>query len=68
MQGEKLSANDSAADEFVSSFAKSVSIEKLCPDQIFNCDETGLYFRLLPEKTLAASFEKSAKGQKKSKD
>ena len=66
--GEKLSADNSAADEFVSSFAKWVTAEKLCPDRIFNCDETGLNFRLLPEKTLAASFEKSADGRKKSKD
>ena len=37
-------------------------------DQIFNCDETGLNFGLLPAKTLARSFEKSADGRKKSKD
>ena len=36
--------------------------------QIFNCDETGLNFRLLPDKTLAASFEKSADGRKLSKE
>ena len=32
-----------------------------------NCDETGLQFRLLPGKTLAA-FEKSADGRKEVKD
>ncbi len=37
-------------------------------DQIFNCDETGLNFRLLPESTLAPFFEKSADGRKKSKE
>lgn len=37
-------------------------------NQIFNCDETGLNFRLLPDSTLAAGFEKSAAGRKKSKD
>ena len=37
-------------------------------NQVFNCDETGLNFRLLPRVTLAASFEKSAAGRKKSKD
>ena len=31
-------------------------------------DETGLNFRLLPEKTLAASFERSVDGRKKSKE
>ena len=65
-QGEKLSADSDAAVEFTKSFpefAKSYSL-----DQIFNCDETGLNFRLLPTKTLAQSFEKSADGRKKSKD
>ena len=36
--------------------------------QNFNCDETGLYYRLLPHNTLAGSFEKRADGRKKSKD
>ena len=36
--------------------------------QIFNGDETGLYFRLLPDVTLAASFEKTADRRKKTKD
>ena len=65
-QGEKLSADSDAAVEFTKSFpefAKGYSL-----DQIFNCDETGLNFRLLPTKTLAQSFEKSADGRKKSKD
>ena len=33
-----------------------------------NCDETGLNFRLLPDATLAGSFEKTASGRKKSKE
>ena len=37
-------------------------------NQVFNCDETGLNFRLMPNVTLAASFEKSAAGRKKSKE
>ena len=57
-----------AADEFVSSFSTFVKGEKFSMHQIFNCDETGLYYRLLPDKTLAASFEKSADSRKKSKD
>ncbi len=50
------------------SFSKFVKDQKLSMDQVFNCDETGLYFRLLPVQTLVASFEKSAEGRKKSKD
>ena len=68
IHGEKLSSDKKAADEFVSSFSKFVKDQNFSLDQVFNCDETGLYFRLLPEQTLAASFEKSAEGRKKSKD
>ena len=57
VHGEKLSSDKEAADEFVSSFSKD---QKFSMDQIFNCDETGLYFRLLPQQTLAASFEKTS--------
>ena len=35
---------------------------------MFNCDKTGFNFRLLPENTLAASFERSANGRKASKE
>ena len=37
-------------------------------EQLFNCDETGLQFRLLPHKTLAHAFEKRAKGRNKSEN
>ena len=35
---------------------------------MFNCDESGLYYKLLPEKSLAAQFEKSADGRKTHKE
>ena len=37
-------------------------------NQIFNADETGLCYRLLPQKTLAHANEKKADGMKKAKD
>ena len=40
-------------------------IESYSLDQVFNSDETGLYYRLLPQETLASVFEKRADGQKK---
>ena len=42
--------------------------QQLSLNQVFNCDETGLYWRLLPQKTLAGSYEKTAKNFKKPKD
>ena len=68
LQGEKLSADTEAAKEFVPSFNKYIKEKSLSLDQIFNADETGLCFRLLPDKTLAGAFEKSASNRKKSKD
>ena len=68
LQGEKLSADKVASDNFIASFAEFIEQHHLTLNQIFNCDETGLNFRLLPDKTLASSFEKSADGRKKSKE
>ena len=36
--------------------------------QVFNCDETGVYWKLMTNKTLVSSREKEEKGFKKPKD
>ena len=63
--GEKLSADSSAANKFINEF--SVITEGYSKHQIFNCDETGLYFRMLPGHTLA-SVNDRPDGTKKAKD
>ena len=68
IEGEKLSADKEAAGSFVVSFSQFIKEKSLSLHQIFNSDETGLYFRLLPDVTLDASFEKTADGRKKTKD
>lgn len=68
VQGEKLSGDNEQAEQFKVSFRKLVKEKNFTLHQIFNCDETGLNFRLLPDCTLAAGFEKSVAGRKKSKD
>lgn len=68
IQGEKLSGNIAAAEEFCNEFNRFVTEENLLPDQIFNVDETGLYWKCLPTTTLAAENEKNAPGYKASKD
>ena len=68
LQGEKLNANTDAAKKFILELKKVCKKQDLSLNQIFNCDETGLIFRLLPQSTLASSFEKSAAGRKKSKE
>ena len=44
LQGEKLSADKPAADHFVTSFRTFVEDNQYTLNQIFNCDETGLYY------------------------
>ena len=59
-----MSADAPAADLFVSSFQHFIHDGGYCLDQVFNCDETGLYYKLLPEKSLVTHLEKSADGRK----
>ncbi len=68
LQGETLSADNNAAEEFKAYFQEYVEENNLTLSQIFNCDETGLYWRLLPNKTLADASEKTAKNFKSPKD
>ncbi|XP_062499058.1 jerky protein homolog-like [Corticium candelabrum] len=68
MQGESLSANPQSAEAFKLSLHKYIEDHKLSIHQIFNCDETGLCWRLLPNKTLADGSEKAAKNCKSPKD
>ena len=44
-----------------------IESSQLSLSQLFNCDETGLYWRLLPRKTLAGGYENAAHDFKKPK-
>ena len=66
--GEKESADRPEADDFVTTFRQFVKDENLTSEMLFNCDETGLNFRLLPRKTLATAAEKNVSGTKLSKE
>lgn len=57
ISGEKLSADVEAANVFSVQFQEIVQRNKLLPCQVYNIDETGLNFKMLPNKTLAASNE-----------
>ena len=63
--GEKLSADSPSAEQFVNVF--SAMTEGYSNDQLFNCDETGRYFKMLPGHTLASVHNRSD-GTKKAKD
>ena len=66
IQGEQASSDIISACDF--QFHFNSVIEGYSPHHIFNCDETGLQYRLLPRKTLASLFEKTAEGRKKAKE
>lgn len=66
--GESLSADESAVERFKAELFALLDKEGIIGDQIYNCDETGLNYKLLPSKTLASKKEASAPGYKKSKE
>ena len=66
--GEKLSADTAAIDPFIQSLKAKIQEMGLTEEQIYNADETALYYRLLPDITYVAASEKNAPGHKKSKE
>ncbi|XP_032880836.1 jerky protein homolog-like isoform X2 [Amblyraja radiata] len=66
--GVKASAAYDAAERYIDEFAKMVSDEKLSPEQIYNADETALYWRYVPRKTLTTADERAPSGFKDAKD
>ncbi|GFT32596.1 tigger transposable element-derived protein 1 [Trichonephila clavipes] len=67
-QGECATADEGAAKIFPEELAKIVEDGDYSADQVFNADETGLYWKKLPNRTYIAKDEKTASGHKASKD
>lgn len=68
IQGESLSGDLIGATLFNEEFNSLLSTLNLSPDQVYNADESGLFWKMLPSKSLAARSEKSAPGHKSSKE
>uniref|UniRef100_H9GL84 HTH CENPB-type domain-containing protein n=1 Tax=Anolis carolinensis TaxID=28377 RepID=H9GL84_ANOCA len=66
--GEKLSSNYQEMEAFKKKFQDLVETESLTDDQIFNCDETCLNYKMLPSRSLAAGTEAAAPGYKHIKE
>ena len=61
LQGESLSADTSGVSDFQSKLLGAIEDEGYTLNQIFNADETGLLWRLMPSRTLVHNGEKHAK-------
>ncbi|GFV99030.1 tigger transposable element-derived protein 1 [Trichonephila clavipes] len=66
--GESATADEGAAKIFPEELAKIIEDGDYSADQVFNADETGLYWKKLPKRTSIAKDEKTASGHKASKD
>ena len=58
LEGEKLSADTESPESFNKELQDVMECEGLTLEQIYNCDETGLYYKMLPTNTLAAKTGK----------
>lgn len=68
IQGEKLSADSSAAESFKIKLRDILDEENYALENVYNADETGHNWKALPRKNLASRRELAAPGPKISKD
>lgn len=62
--GEILSSDTSSITPFIHRFRSKITEMGLTNEQIYNADESGLFYRLLPDKTYVSATEKTAPGRK----
>ncbi|XP_023306140.2 jerky protein homolog-like [Lucilia cuprina] len=66
--GEKLSSREDLVDPFMRKLQRVIREEGLSHDSIFNVDETGLFWKMLPNKTFVHAGTSTAPGRKLSKE
>nr|XP_033793496.1 NACHT, LRR and PYD domains-containing protein 3-like [Geotrypetes seraphini] len=66
--GEAVSADEEGAKKFVDSLEEIIKVESFPAEQIFNVDETGLYWKRMPGRTYIHKEAKSMPGFKAHKD
>lgn len=67
ISGEKLSSQPRLVEPFKEKLKAIMTEMELSNDQLYNADESGLFWKLLPEKTYVSSLEKRAPGVKTEK-
>lgn len=68
VSGEKLSADGTEVQSFIETLISKIDEMDLTLDDIYNCDESGLFYKVLPGKTLVREDEKNAPGGKMQKE
>ena len=63
VHGEKKDAYEPAAEQWIRDVLPEL-VKNYKPENIYNCDETGIYYRAMPEGTLAQKSESSLREQK----
>ncbi|XP_067127449.1 tigger transposable element-derived protein 1-like [Centruroides vittatus] len=66
--GEGASSDNSGAEKFLSEFKDYIKAEGFIPQQVFNCDETGPFWKKMPKRTFITQEEKVLPGYKIMKD
>ena len=67
MHGESDSADKEEAEKFGLRFQEFIKKAGSCPQQIFNYDETGLFWNRMPKRTYITKDEKNIPGHKPTK-
>ncbi|CAH2327822.1 tigger transposable element-derived 1-like [Pelobates cultripes] len=65
---EAASSDVAAAEEFTTDFLEVIVSEGYLPQHVFNCDETGLFWKRMPKRTFITEEETSLPGHKPMKD
>ncbi|XP_066950624.1 tigger transposable element-derived protein 1-like [Macrobrachium rosenbergii] len=68
LQCEAASADSVAAESFPSGLAEIIREGGYTADQVFNVDETGLFWKRMPNRTYVSKEERSAPGHKAGKE
>ncbi|XP_066977870.1 tigger transposable element-derived protein 1-like [Macrobrachium rosenbergii] len=66
--GEAASSDEKDVEKFVKEFHQFVDENGFMPNQMFNCDETGLFWKRMPKRTYITKEEKKLPGHKPMKD
>ena len=66
MSGERSAVDEASTDQWIKDAVKA-TLARYSKKDVFNCDESGLFWRLLPDRTLAFKSDKCS-GGKKSKE